>query len=300
MKKIIAVLCAVLVIVCAVVWAKNEYSCRIPINNRGISGVLSEGDLDALFIGSSTFRSNIDVDMMDRDYGKSYILSYGGNQYVAADIQYDEIKSRTNSNYDLIILEFDPLLLLEKVKISDSRVIWDLSFDGKNRLWKKMAESGDADLALAYEFYVTSGIDDLFTYPITERVYATRYNKGAKTGIVESSGKEYLENEEFDISDLELVAAQEEAVRELISKAKADNQRIIFIESPHYYRLEEDEVYQKYHSYFRNIMDENGVECIYAKDVDFDNHNPEYFEDMSHMSTKGKEEYTRGLIEKIK
>jgi hypothetical protein len=43
---------------------------------------------------------------------------------------------------------------------------------------------------------------------VTEPFYATRYYKGVKTGDTPSPGKDYLDNEEFDISDARLVEAQ--------------------------------------------------------------------------------------------
>ena len=44
------------------------------------------------------------------------------------------------------------------------------------------------------------------------------------------------------------------------------------------------------------ILDENDAPYILASDVDFDSHNAEYFEDMNHMSAKGRRAYTKELI----
>lgn len=297
MKKILATLLSALIIITAAVAFKNVYSCDIPIGNRGIRAAINEGDLDLLLIGSSTFRSNLDINELDTAFNdRTYIISYGGNQYVAADIQYDEIKKRSDSRYGLMVFELDPLMLTEEVKLSDSRVIWDLSSEGKLALWNKLKNAGNADFSVMYEYFVTSGMDDLITYPVTERVYATRYYKGAKTDDTPSSGKEFLENEQFDISDSVLIKAQADAVKEIIEKCKRDDQRFIFLECPHYYRLEEDPVYEEYHKYFTDLMEEYEADCIYASDVNFDNHNPDYFEDMSHMSGEGRKVYTKELV----
>lgn len=297
MKKIIISLLSAFIIIVAAVAIKNVYSCDIPIGNRGIRAAIKEGDLDILFIGSSTFRSNLDIHELDDAFDdRAYIISYGGNQYAAADIQYDEIKSRSDNDCRLMVFELDPLMLTEEVKLSDSRVIWDLTFNGKLALWNKLKKAGNADFSVMYEYFVTSGMDDLITYPITERFYSTRYYKGAKTDDTKSSGKDYLESEAFDISDSVLIEAQADAVREIIEKCKRDGQDFIFLESPHYYRLEDDPVYKEYHKYFTDLMNEYEVDCIYAHDVEFDNHNPDYFEDMSHMSGEGRREYTKELI----
>lgn len=301
MKKIIITLISALVVIISAVMFKNLYSCNIPIGNRGIRAALNEGELDALFIGSSTFRSNLDMHELDKAYdNRAYIISYGGNQYTATSIQYDEIRKRAAHECKLMVFEFDPLMLTEDVKLSDSRVIWDLSFDGKVALWNKLKDAGNDELSIMYEYFVTSGMDDLITYPVTERFYSTRYYKGAKTDETPSSGIDFLENEEFDISDSVIVNAQVESVKEIIEKCRRDGQDFIFLECPHYYRLEDDPVYAEYHKYFVDLINEYNAKCIYAHDVDFDNHNPDYYEDMGHFSAAGRRVYTQKLIEMLK
>lgn len=294
MKKAVCGIAAALLVIVLAVMVKNVYSCKIPIGNRGIHDCLAYGKQNALFVGSSSFRSNLDINVLDEKYdGKSYILSYGGNQYVACDIQYDELGDAS----ELYVFEMDPLMLTEDVKLSDSRVIWDLTFEGKRKLWKKMCESQNTDTGFKvwYEYFVTSGMDDLVTYPVTEPFYSTRYYKGAKTDEVVSPGKEYLDNEKFNIDDAEIVAAQEEAVLELIAKCKRDNREFLFLETPHYCRLAQDKTYMKYKEYFLGLLEREGVRCITCEDTGFDNTNPDYFEDMGHMTNLGREEYTKML-----
>lgn len=297
LRKIIITILIAFIISGAAIAAKNVYSCEIPISNRGISALIDSGDLDILFIGSSTFRANIDPYALDEKYeGRDFILAYGGNQLVATDIQYDEIKSRSRSKYDLMVFELDPMMLTEEIKLSDSRVIWDLSFDGKIRLFKEMAAGTEITFPLFFEYFVTSGMDDLITYPITEPVYASRYYKGAKTDETPSLGIEYLENVQFDISGAEITEAQETALKSVINKCKKDSQNFVFVESPHYYRLSEDETYLKYREYIIDILESENCPYILSDDVRFDIHNPDYFEDMGHMSYEGRCEYTKQLL----
>ncbi len=301
MKKALAVLIAALIFITAAVVCKNVYSCEIPIKNRGIRDAVNSGDLEVLFLGSSTFRANIDMNMMDEAYDNAvYDVSYGGNHMVAASIQYDEIKKRSVSDHDLIAFEMGPLILTQEVALSDSRVIWDLSWEGKKELYESMKDAGSMTLGSTYEYFVTSGMDDLLTYFVTEPFYSTRYYKGAKTDAASSPGKEVLENEKFDISEDEIVKAQADAVRDIVRKCKRDGQDLIFIESPCYHRLSEDEKYRKCLQEFKDILDEEGADYILASDVDFDDHDPDLFEDMNHMSDKGRKEYTGSLLRILK
>ncbi|MBQ4482169.1 MAG: hypothetical protein II966_02940 [Lachnospiraceae bacterium] len=301
MKKVILTLIAALLVTAAAVGFKNVYSCEMPIRNRGINDAIKTGDLDVLFIGSSTFRANVDMPMMDKEYdGRVYDISYGGNQLVATSIQYDEIKRRSDHRYGLMVFELGPMMLTQEVALSDSRVIWDLSFEGKRELWESMYDAGNTDFPMMYEYFITSGMDDLITFPVTEPFYGTRYYKGAKTDETPSPGQDVLEREEFDISDKTLVEAQAEAVVNIIRKCREDGQEFLFLESPCYYRLQEDPTFKKYREEYIKLLDENSAPYILASDVDFDSKNAEFFEDMNHMSAKGRREYTAKLIGALK
>lgn len=301
MKKIIITVAAALLIVAAAAAFKNVYSCEMPIKNRGIRDAIANGDLDVLFIGSSTFRANIDMPTMDEAYdGRVYDISYGGNQLVTTSIQYDEIKRRSGHEYGVMVFELGPMMLTEEVALTDSRIIWDLTWEGKQELWQSMYAAGNTDFSIMYEYFVTSGMDDLITFPVTEPFYCTRYYKGAKTDETESPGQEALDTEKFDISEETLVAAQAEAVADIIEKCRRDGQDFVFLESPCYYRLQEDPTYIKYREEYIRILDENNAPYILSTDVDFDPHDPELFEDMNHMSAKGRREYTAELINELK
>ncbi len=301
MKKVIITVAAALIIVAAVVAFKNVYSCKMPIRNRGIHDAIQTGDLDVLFIGSSTFRANIDMPTMDEAYdGRVYDISYGGNQLVATSIQYDELKRRSGNDYGLIVFELGPMMLTQEVALSDSRVIWDLTFEGKRELWRSMYAAGNTDFPMFYEYFVTSGMDDLITFPVTEPFYGTRYYKGAKTDETVSPGKAVLEGEEFDISDKSLVKAQADAVVDIIQKCQKDGQGFVFLESPCYHRLQKDPTFIKYREEYIRILEENNAPYILADEVDFESDDPEFFEDMNHMSAKGRRAYTKELIQVFK
>ena len=301
MKKAFISIGAGLAVIAAFVIFKNLFSCYLPAKNRGIQTVLCEGDLDVLFLGSSTFRCNIDMPMVDEAYdGRDYDIAYAGNQPVATIPEYEELMAGGNS-YGLMVFDLNPMLLSQEVKISDARVIWDLTLPSKLKLWKSMKDSEETDLSTFYEFFVTSGMDDLITYPITEPVYSTRYYKGAKTEETPASSKEYLENESFDLRKEKLNENQRAAVAQLIRKCREDGQRFIFIETPHYYRLAEDPKYRQLKSAFVKTLEEEGVdEYILAEDIDMDNRNSEFFEDMTHFSADGRREYTRLLLSLLK
>lgn len=297
MKKILITLAVALLITAGAVGFKNAYSYKLPCANRGIQSAINAGDLDMLFLGSSTFRCNIDMKQVDRACdGRDYDVAYAGNQPVATALEYPQLRDG-GSKIGLLVLDLNPMVLYQDVKISDSRVIWDLSWNSKLRLWKLMEQSGETDVSTFYEFFVTSGMDDLITFPLTNRFYGTRYYKGAKTDDVAGSTADALDNEKFDLSGEKLNEAQTDAVRQLIRQCREDGQKMIFLETPHYRRLEEDAGYKKFLGDYKELLSEEGVSYILASDIDFDNSQPQYYEDLTHMSTAGREKYTKALLE---
>ena len=295
MKKVIVSIATAAAIIAVFVIFKNLFSCYLPAKNRGIQTVIKEGDLRILFL-----RCNVDMELVDSAYGgRDYDIAYAGNQPVATVPEYEELLSGKKT-YSLMVFDLNPMLLCQDVKISDARVIWDLTYPGKLKLWRSMVHSNETDLSTFYEFFVTSGMDDLITYPVTEPLYATRYYKGAKTDETPAATKEYLENESFDISKESVNENQRLAITELIRKCRENGQEFIFVETPHYYRLAEDPKYIELKKIFVETLEAEGVtNSILAEDVDFDNRNSEYYEDMTHFSANGRREYTRLLLEKI-
>ncbi|MCR5651847.1 MAG: hypothetical protein K6F86_11780 [Lachnospiraceae bacterium] len=301
MKKIVITVITALAVICAAVIFKNVYSCEMPIKNRGIRDAINSGDLEVVFLGSSTFRANVDMPLMDEAYnGRVYDISYGGNELVATAIQYEEIKKRSPHDYGLFVFELGPMMLTQEVSLSDSRVIWDLSWGGKRKLWESMRSSGKTGLSVMYEYFVTSGMDDLITFPVTEPFYSTRYYKGAKTDETVSPGKDVLETEEFDISKEEFVKPQEDAVYDIIKACRSDGQDFIFVESPCYHRLQEDGKYKECRERYILLLEKEDVPYILADDVEFDTACADFFEDMNHMSAKGRKTYTKELIRVLK
>lgn len=296
MKKILITLAVALLITAGAVGFKNAYSSKLPCANRGIQSAINAGDLDVLFLGSSTFRCNIDMRQMDQAYSsRVYDVAYAGNQPVATALEYPQLRDGGN-RIGLLVLDLNPMVLYQDVKISDSRVIWDLSWQSKLKLWKLMEQSGETDAGTFYEFFVTSGMDDLVTFPVTNAFYGTRYYKGAKTDDAAGSTAAVLDNEKFDLSQEKVNAAQTDAVRLLIRQCRSDGQKVVFLETPHYTRLENDSFYEAFLKKYTEVLDEEDVPYILAGDVRFDNSAPEYYEDLTHMSTAGREEYTKELI----
>ncbi len=296
MKKIIITLLISLVIAAGVTGFKNVYSCKLPCEGRGIQSCIEAGDLDVLFLGSSTFRCNIDMKEMDAFCdGKAYDVCYAGNQPVAMQLEYPELKNG-GSSAKLIVLDMNPMILYQPVKISDTRVIWDLSWKSKLKLCEKMKESGETDLSTFYEFFVTAGMDDLVTYPLTNRFYGTRYYKGAKTDNTEGTEREVLYSEKYDLSKEKVNDTQTDSIKNLIEECRNDGQEIVFLETPHYERLENDPAYIAFLDTFRELLDEEDTHYILASDIDFDNTDAYFYEDLTHMSATGRKAYTDALL----
>ena len=46
----------------------------------------------------------------------------------------------------------------------------------------------------------------------------------------------------------------------------------------------------------KSLIEANGVRCVRRSELEFDNTNPDYYSDLTHMSAAGKEEFTNAII----
>ena len=94
---------------------------------------------------------------------------------------------------------------------------------------------------------------------------------------------------------------QKKAIEKIIGLCKKNNINLTFIEVPKPDRLCKNKTYIKIMDSYKKLLNKLNTKYILADDVNSDiKTNPENFNDLVHLSTDGKEEYTKSLIKKIK
>ncbi len=295
-KVILTILIAFSIFFCIVI-LKNYCSYLLPNEAMGVRSVVAQKNIDTLFLGSSAYRKGIDTYMLEQELsGDSYVLTYNGNQPLNMALELKEI-FESGSKIDCLVADFNPSMMDRGADLSDKRLLWDISMQSKMTLWKELAKKEDTNFFTMYDYFVLSNNDYLITYPISYPLIASRYYRGGSTKSDETVGKTEEELCALDvIENPGIDELQLRAVEELITMCKANNVDLIFMESPRYETMAENENYRNKAAELRNYLEKQNIKCVQTADLQFDNTNPAYYSDLTHMSGEGKRVFTKAVI----
>lgn len=281
-----------------VIMVKNNFSNHLPNTDMGVVSVISRGRTSVLFMGSSAYRKGIDMYLVDGAIpGEAFMLTYNGNQPFNMAIELEEI-IKGGAQIDTLVADFNPSMVDRGADLSDKRLLWDISMEGKNKLWEELKK--EANLFTWYDFWVSSNMDYAFTYPVAKRMISQRYYLGGSASLDNTEGLTEDEllalpiKEEKGIHDLQM-----SSIDSIIDLCRDNNINLIFLECPRFYTMEDNENYKEKSDELKEHIKDKGIDVIRAADLDFDNTNPEYYSDLTHMSKKGSEVLTKMIIENV-
>ena len=273
-------------------------SSRIFSSSVGVGALKKLKEVDTLFVGASSFRKGINMRTVDEHLsGSSYMLTYNGNQPMNMALEVRELY-KSGVKIDTLVMEFDPGMISSGPDLSDKRLLWDIDFESQHELWKLLSTREDADFFMFYDYWVSSNIDYLATYPVSAPVISKRYYLGGNTGdddvkgLTEAELNELPVKEDAGFSDL-----QKASLKEIIDLCRENNTKLICLESPNYKKMYEDANYAEKTRLLVDFLRESDVAVITKDDLKFDYKNPAYYSDLSHMSSDGMNEYTKEIIE---
>lgn len=300
-KKTIITILSAIVIIMAIVLCKNYLSYKIPNEAMGVRSIVALKEVDTLFIGSSGYRKGIDMEEVVKALpGKSYMLTYNGNEPFNILIELKELL-KENVKIGRVIIDYNPSMMDRGADLSDKRLLWDISMDGKKELWSKIKEEDSTTLFTFYDYWILSNNDYMFTYPISYPLIAARYNYGGSTVADETSGKNKEELEELAVVEKPGINPLEgQSIVDIISLCKGNDIEVIFLESPRYITMESDINYQGKSEELHSIIEEAGGKAILRSDLNFDNSHADYYTDLTHMSGSGKKAFTKEIISILK
>lgn len=301
MKKTIRTIIISFLIVFAVVMLKNCCSYMLPNHAFGIRYIIGEGNADYLFVGSSSFRKGINMMTLEKELGdNTYALTYNGNQPMNV---YIELKQMLEAGTEIgtIIYELEPGMVDRGADLSDKRLLWDIDMKSKHEIWQHLKERDDADFFMFYDYYVSSNMDYLLTYPVSYPMIAKRYYKGGNNGSDVSPAKTKKELDKLPIKeDPGIDDLQKDSLVKIIELCENNGIKLIFLEPPKYIRMYGDKNYSEKITMLVDFLKEEGALVIMGEDMGFDNTNPDYYSDLSHMSGEGMNVFTDKVIEVLK
>lgn len=299
--KTITTIFLAFITVLLVVLCKNVFSCKIPGASVGVSAISQVKDIDTLFVGASSFRKGINMHTIDEELGSnSYMLTYNGNQPMNMDVEIKELFDN-GTNIKKLVVEFDPGMIDAHADLSDKRLLWDIGLNSKLYIWQLLSQRDDADFFMCFDYWVSSNIDYMFTYPISKPVISRRYYKGGNTGDDDVAGLSASELDALPVKEAPgFSSLQNQAILDIVRLCSENDTELIFLESPNYKKMYDDENYARKSADLKSFLEALDVPVITKEDLNFDYTNPAYYSDLSHMSTEGMNIYTKEIVEILK
>lgn len=298
-KKLIITITITIFLFLGVVYAKNAYSCLLPNEAMGVQSVIARKEIDTLFIGSSAYRKGIDMPKMQADLGNAFMLTYNGNEPMNIEIELEQIL-QAGTRIKRLVVDFNPSMADRGADLSDKRLLWDVDLSAKIKLWKYIVQEETTSAFTFYDFWVLSNNDYMATYPISYPLIASRYELG---GAVASEDREGSTPEELNqlpvVENPGIHPLQLAAIGNIEDMCRDNGIELIWLEAPRYITMEEDINYQDKKNQLTDYIGEKGGKVILSEDMEFDNANSEYFADLTHMSAKGKEVFSKKIIENL-
>lgn len=276
---------------------KNFIAYKFPNSSSGMQAAISQGNIEHLFLGSSLFRQGIDIytaeEMLE---GNSFVLSYNGNQPVQ---MLEELKMLLRSGVEIDNLYVDLYVYSSALRpaISDTKLIWDLDFQGKCKVYGDMATYSEAGLSDFVDFFIASNNQYMIMYPVFNAVMKNEFYKGGNIRETSGSTREVLDNLITPGPREGINETQAAALLEMIEICREENIQIYFAEVPKYCTLDEADYYIRLRSELENIVAAETI--IKASALSFDNSNPAYYQDLFHLSGEGRRTYTKLLLEAV-
>lgn len=307
MKRIFLIVITSLVVVSLFVIGKYQFfDIAMAHSNYGMRAICNEKEISTLYIGSSMFRQGINVAEIEPS---AYLLAYNGNQPVAEELCLKYMLEK-GANIKRLVVDMYPYSAADTPSISDSRTFQDGDMRFTFCVYDALHDSKDFSYLLKM---LLNGNNELFvTWPATHGMVDSRYYRGSST-----ASREGLTNEKLDAVELEfegrntLQPLQMDALDRIIQLCAQKDVDVVFVETPKYYRVHADVAYNSMMEDYYDFLKERNVKTILCDktvdnlDIDTENHNyiaynfdnddASNFSDLIHMSSKGRDEFSKQL-----
>lgn len=306
MKRLFIAILLSLIVIAALIAVKNEYARFLPSAGLGMSALVQRGHIDNLFIGASTFRKGLDIEVLEQMPQQSYILTYNGNQPVLMLMQLEYLL-RNHVSIGHLYIDFYPYTVAQTPSLSDTRLLADTDTQFKFELSRQLSQTPNQSisdrLTQLYELFVSANNTSLLWYPIYRKVNLSRNRNGGLLHMANQTGstKEHLDQlPHFGKRD-GLQPQQMEALARIIELCKQNQIQLHFLEIPKYHLLLQDPDYIEYANTIASFIVDTAKDdiVIRADQVAPDTTNPAFFSDLVHMSGMGAHAFTQALAKKI-
>lgn len=330
MKQLLRTIGVIALALIMLVIIKNEYARLLMSHaNHGLQALISRAGEEQedgqepydLYLGSSLFRQGLDIQQLDAAGGNNYILAYNAAQPF---LIYNEISYLLDHGVPIASVTVDMYANASEQEpwIEDTRLLLDTDLQCKLDLWQEMRRSSQASSADLWELLVTSNNDKLLIWPVDYALVNPMFEDGGNllvnSGASESDLDELLRSRSTsdDTATYTMNEVQRSYLQRIIRLCKEQGIALTFLETPKYGTLDREREYVEImHQYCSLLQAEQVVyylsedtaaslaEHQYGLDIDadrvipFDNENADYYIDLVHLSSDGRQAYTANYLE---
>jgi len=308
MKRIIYILLTSIIFVAAFVCLKYiTFGLVMPKANYGMRAICSAREVTDLYLGSSMFRQGIDACELG---DQTYLLAYSSNRPFHEAMQLKNLIDN-GAKIKRVIVDMYPYSIVRDVGISDIRMIQDGDMKYTFNIYSAMHKIG-YPITTLYDMLILQNNELFLTMPITYWPMNSRYVRGSNPTVRHGKSADDLATlEPKTVESLVMNKSQIDGLNQIIQLCQKYNMDLVFLETPKYIKINEDDVYNKLMREFVEFLAERNMTIILftktlnkVADVineskvysyEFDDSNPLYYIDLYHISYEGRKELTKKL-----
>jgi len=298
-KGILALLrVAMIVALCFVLFcAVKLYFSHIAYpKSSGIPGLVARKKVDYLFVGSSLTRQSYDMKLINERYGiDAYAATYNSLSpamaYKILRFAFEDAGVQVGT----VVMEAYPYkLLYSPTAIEDVRLFNAAPVKIKEEIVRDIYRS-EHDLRKIYDLVVLADNDYLINAPVTYKIIEKlSYNGGYMYKNVAGLGRFTRSREILESGSVN--QTQYRSYRDLAELCRRHGAKLLFVEPfvPSYVQLGRNYAVSK--DGVRRAIAETGQPLYDNSMVKLDNNDPSLFGDEIHLSTKGRELWSREIM----
>ena len=247
----------------------------------------------------STNESTACVELIEKNHPVSaYCLSYSGINPALVSEMLNYILNKTDIKIKTVVMEAYPYKILVPFEIQDTRVFTDSPAALKSSILASFTHNRNVKIADIFELVVTSDNESLITYPINNSIIERFYYKG---GYIRKflPGLKTFSNRDVLPSVNLFSKLQSDSYIEIAALCKIKGINLIFVEPFLPSHTQGCATYKYAKDVLLKTVSPTKCTFVESKAVSLDSNDPELFSDDLHLSSKGRELWTRDIARLI-
>lgn len=288
------------------VTVKFFYSYKLASRTSGLGGIRHLQAVDYLFLGSSHTRQSYSARIIEAATGKSsYLLAYDGMDPVFMRETLSYLLDDQKLKIGHLVLEAYVFNAVAPFRLKDVRLFNDSPPDLKVRLLKLMTEKeGGLRWTQLYELLVTAGNESLLAAPFVNSFLNGKSYNGSYINHHTNS----LSQERFSAIaanmpttlTARLNPTQENAYRGIFDLIEQHGIVTSFVETPMPGPVNHSDVTREAKQRLAQLIQSKGFRYIdLGTRGEFDESDPALFEDWNHLSTTGRDTYSKIFVRSL-